>query len=290
MDPNDIDITSADTGAEPVEPDEQQQGEPSSPEEEAQDQEGQHEGEDQDGEGEGEKKPEPNPVQKRINEITRARREAEAEAAALRKLIIEREQSRSAPESEQKPEGPQPPAPPKQEDFADYAAYQEALLDYKVEVKLYNRDLEARQRVQADSQQAAAARQQQESQQRAARMVESGRTAFDDFDDVVMAPDVRITPAMVDAMSLDAKTGSAVAYYLGKAPEEAARIASLPPVQQIMEIGRLAEKISASANKNKITKAPPPAKPVGGGRVTTQTDLSKVSIDDFMKARNKKKG
>ena len=33
--PDDIDIISADTGAEPVEPDEQQQGEPSAPEEEA---------------------------------------------------------------------------------------------------------------------------------------------------------------------------------------------------------------------------------------------------------------
>ncbi len=280
------DIISADTGAEPVEPDEPQQGEPSAPEDEAQDQEGQHEDEDQEGEGEGEKKPEPNPVQKRINEITRARREAEARAASLEKLVLNLAQGQQpgAQTSPQAAPEQQEEQPPKESDFQDYAAFQRAQLLYEARQTIRAEMRSANERAQAGSQQAEQARQQQESQQRAVSMIESGRAAFEDFDDVVMAPGVRISPAMMDAMSLDAKTGSSVAYYLGNAPEEAARIFALQPVQQIMEIGRLAEKISASANKNKITKAPPPAKPVGG-RSKAVVDESKLSDDAWMRKR-----
>jgi hypothetical protein len=281
----DTEIISPDAEAQTAESDEQQ-GETSAPEKEAQTQEGLGEGEDQDEEGDGEKKPKPDPVQKRINEITRARREAEARAASLEKLVLNlaHGQQQGAQASSQAAPEQQEEQPPKESDFQDYAAYQRAHMLFEARQAARAEFHAERERAQAGSQQAEQSRQQQESQQRAGKMIESGRAAFDDFDDVVMGPAVRITPVMADAMAMDAKIGSSVAYYLGKAPEESVRIAALPPVQQIMEIGRLAEKISASANKNKITKAPPPAKPVSG-RSRTVADESKLSDDAWMRKR-----
>lgn len=285
-------IISADAGAEPAQPDEQQ-GEPSAPEEEAQpqaqDNQGDGEAQEGEGDGEGEKKPEPKPYQKRINEITRARREAEARAANLEKLVLDMAQGRQQSDQSQ-PQGqkePVAPKPPREEDYPDHAAYQEALLDYKVDLRIAERESRERQSREAEQRQAEQAQASQEGQRRAAKMVEAARAKFADFDDVVLAnKDLKITPVMVDAMGLEEKHGHDVAYYLGKVPEEAARIAALPPAHQVLEIGKLAAKIE-TAGRKKITKAPPPAKPLGG-RANAAVDLGKGSIDDFMKARNKK--
>ena len=53
---------------------------------------------------------------------------------------------------------------------------------------------------------------------------------------------------------------------------EAARIAALPPARQVMEIGRLAERIAVSS-KNKTTKAQPPIKPTQITLSTTPTRI-----------------
>lgn len=281
---------SPDAEAQTAEPDEQQQGEPSSPEEESQEQQAQtEEGEGQEGEGEGESAGKKNPVQKRIDEITRARREAEGRAKHLEQLLYNVTQQQR--QSQQPPQAaPDQPAeqPPKPEDFQDVDSFQRAVARYEARQEVRAEMKAETERQQSSQRQAAQAREQQESQQRAVSMVESGRAAFEDFDDVVMAPGVRITPAMVDAMSLDAKTGSSVAYYLGKSPAESARIAALPPVQQIMEIGRLSEKIASAANKNKVTKAAPPAKPLGG-RAKVNVDEAKLSDAEWLRQRHAKR-
>lgn len=275
-------IISPDAEAQTAVPDEQQ-GETSPPEEDSQ---GQAEETAQDNDGEGEKKPEPNPVQKRINEITRARREAEARAASLEKLVLTLAQGQQPGQQTSPQASPetQEEQPPKESDFQDYAAFQRAQLLYEARQTVRAEMHAANERAQAGTKQVEQARQQQESQQRTAKLVEAGRDKFEDFDDVVMGDHVRITPVMAEAITLDDAVGADVAYYLGKKPEEAARIAALPAARQVMEIGRLAERISSGANKNKITKAPPPAKPVSG-RSRAVVDESKLSDEAWMQKR-----
>jgi len=283
-DDNDIDIISPDAEGDPAETDEQH-GEPSPPEEGAPEQETAGNDDPTGDVPEEEPKPKENAVQKRINEITRARREAEAEAAALRKLIVE-QQARGQRQVQPQDDQPQPPAPPKQEDFPDFAAYQEAMLDHRVEAKLFEREQQARQQAAAERRQAQQAQAAQEGQQRAVKLVEIGRSKFDDFDEVALGDHVRMTPAMVEAIGLEDKVGPDVAYYLGKKPDEAARIAALPSARQIMEIGRLAERIST--NRNKITKAPSPIKPTGG-RAKVVVDESKLSDAEWLRRQEAKK-
>lgn len=283
-------IISADAGAEPAQPDEQQ-GEPSAPEGEAKPQTQDDQGDDEDQEGEDaeqEDKPKGRKtgIQRRIDELVREREEERAERRRLA-AILEQTVSGGKTDQRQEQETPAAPKPPREEDFPDHAAYQEALLDYKVDLRLAERESRDRQAREAEQRQTEQAQASQEGQRRAAKMVETARAKFVDFDDVVLGNnDLQITPVMVDAMGLEEKHGHDVAYYLGKVPEEAARIAALPPAHQVLEIGKLAAKIE-TAGRKKITKAPPPAKPLGG-RANAAVDLSKGSIDDFMKARNKK--
>ncbi|MGE4442715.1 MAG: hypothetical protein AB7D27_14680 [Desulfomicrobium sp.] len=286
------DVTiSPDAEAQTAEPDEQQQGEPSAPEEEAQEQQAQaEEGEDQGGEGEGEPAGKKNAVQKRIDEITRARREAEGRAKHLEQVLYNVTQRQQVADVQAQQLQDQPAEqPPKPEDFQDVDSFQRAVARFEARQEVRAEMKAEAERQQSSQRQAAQAREQQESQQRAVSMVESGREAFEDFDDVVMAPGVRITPVMADAMSLDAKTGSSVAYYLGKSPEESARIASMKnPLAQAVEIGRLSEKIASAANKNKVTKAAPPAKPLGG-RAKVNVDEAKLSDAEWLRQRHAKR-
>lgn len=61
---------------------------------------------------------------------------------------------------------------------------------------------------------------------------------YDDFDDVVRAPDVPFTKAMQDALLL-VDNPAEVAYKLGKNREELSRIAELHPLDQAREINKL---------------------------------------------------
>jgi hypothetical protein len=279
-----FDTHSADAGAEPAETDEQH-GETSAPEDEAQD--AQENGEEQESETEGDKPAaKDNPVQKRINEITRARRAAEAENAALRRMILESQQARAERQAPPQAEATPEEQAPKESDFQDYGAYQRAMVGYEARQQV-RAEIKAEQaRQQSAQQQTAQARAAQESQQRQAKLVEDGRAKFDDFDEVALGDHARITPIMAEALSLEDKSGPEIAYYLGKKPDEAARIAALPPARQIMEIGRLAERIQA-AGKKTVSKATPPIKPVSGARASSVKDPSKMTMDEYAAYRDK---
>ena len=80
------------------------------------------------------------------------------------------------------------------------------------------------------------ARQASEAQEIAARAAQDAwaestadfREKVPDFDAVVHNPNLTVTPVMADAIR-ESGRGAEIAYYLGKNPAEAARIASLPP-------------------------------------------------------------
>ncbi|MNE18451.1 hypothetical protein D3C80_1114910 [compost metagenome] len=78
-----------------------------------------------------------------------------------------------------------------------------------------------------------------------------------------------------------------VLHALGSNPDEASRILALTPLQQGRELERLANKSAKpAAKKPPVSKAPEPISTVVDGTSSTPVDLDKASIDDFMKARN----
>lgn len=103
-----------------------------------------------------------------------------------------------------------------------------------------------------------------------------------DYHQVTSSPTLQISPVMADAIRLS-ETGPQIAYFLGKNPGEAARIHSLPPIEQAIAIGSLSARVSVP--EKRVTQAPPPPKTVTGGTVKASPDLGEMSYEDYRKAR-----
>lgn len=214
----------------------------------------------------------PKGVQKRIDRLTREKYQLQARLEVL-------ERSQQAPQQQQQAQQAQPSQAPKLDQFNSVEEYLDALADHKASQKF---DHLAKEREAKESQ----TRQQQEAAklyESYTKQTEQARQAYEDFDDVVQDPDLSISQAMAEAI-MRSNNGADVAYYLGKNPDQAARIASLDPFSAAVEIGRIAATV-VRPQPRKTSSAPPPIQPVGA-RATPVTDPDKMSTDDWLKWRN----
>jgi hypothetical protein len=164
---------------------------------------------------------------------------------------------------------------PRPEDFRSDADYMQAVANQAV----------AKARVEyADSQAKLAAERAAAAAQEAwAERTAHFRAHVPDFDAVVHSPDLNITPIMADALR-ESDLGAEVAYFLGKNPNEAARIASLPPVSQATAIARLETRVGKTSTP--ATKAPPPAETALKGKSGgAGKSLEDMSFEEYRKAR-----
>lgn len=151
-------------------------------------------------------------------------------------------------------------APPKAEDFADYESFVVAKAKYELRQDMAREQQEARRRAEEQSRS-----QQQASFQDAVRAkIAAATEKFPDFEDVALDPSVPVTETMLQVCVASDK-GDELAYHLGKNPAEAKRIAKLPPVAQVLELGKLEAKLAAPPPPPKKTKAPPPPPNLTGG-------------------------
>lgn len=207
--------------------------------------------------------------QERVNEITRARREAERRNEALeRELATYRQQHQ--------PAQPQPQAhtPPSIEDFdydmgkwgaavAQHAASQAQAI---AEQRLYQQD---------------AYRHQQTVVQQFNERSQKFAIDHPDFDDAIaeLGHNVQFRPEVVEAIGLS-EHGPAVAHYLAKHLDEADRISRMPPHLAAMSIGRIEAQVSAPRPKP-VSNAPAPMPTLGGGGVL-QKDPERMSTDEWL--------
>ncbi len=114
--------------------------------------------------------------------------------------------------------------------------------------------------------------------------VERGLDKYEDFEKVVgeLQPNTPFVAAIMEA-----ENGEDVAHYLGKNPKEAERIAKLPPLSQIREIGKLEAKLLSEPVKPKApSKAPAPIAPLTGAAPVVSDEPSE---SDDMKAWMRKR-
>jgi hypothetical protein len=127
----------------------------------------------------------------------------------------------------------------------------------------------------------------------------AARTKYTDFDQVVNNPTLMVSDAMVGLL-LKNKNGAELAYWLGKRPNESARIALLPADEVAVEIGKIAGRLESlpakPAGKKKApeppasakpSKAPAPMTPVGG-KAPAVKDPSKMTMEEYAKHINAK--
>lgn len=207
-------------------------------------------------------------VQREITKERNRRREAERKANGteeqLRSALSALEALGKKTPAQVKEEVSASPKP-KREDFQDPDTYEAALITWTTETT--TRALEAR-REQTDSVRATeeAQQKQQEEAQKANLALQkkwgqdrdAALEKYPDYEEVAESDDVHISAASAFAI-MNADNGTDIAYYLGKNPKEAERIAALPPLKQQLEIGRLSLKLE-DGEKRSVTKAPPPVK------------------------------
>jgi hypothetical protein len=229
-----------------------------------------------------EKLREKDPVQRRIDEITRKRRDAERERDYERMKRLELE------EELKKAKGVTPVGEkPKLEKFETEADYLEALADWKIEQKLSaEREKASKETASVDEKKAI-----DETYQELDEKMEKGRVKYADFNEIVLDEDLKISDAMVEAIIL-CDTAEDVLYYLGKHPEEAADLAKLSSLKIAHELGKIEAKLSAPPPppkpKPKITAAPEPITPVKTTGVM-EKDPSQMTPREYRAWREKSK-
>lgn len=179
--------------------------------------------------------------------------------------------------NESQPKVPDTGAPTLEQFGFDEAKYREAVSEH--ERTKVSKEFETKQRTQA--QHAAVQRLHVDWEAKVTR----AESKYEDFDSVVgeLQP---TTPWAVAVMK--AENGEDVAHYLGTNMKEAQRIASLDPVDQFIEIGRLSAKLQATPVEPKTpSNAPPPIKPLGGSSPPSTKKLIDMPQDEFEEKRRR---
>jgi hypothetical protein len=207
---------------------------------------------------------------RKLDTAYRQRAEAQAKADLLEKRLAELEK----PQAPKAPEGE-----PRLEQF-DYDPEKYATAKAEFAKTQAAKDFETKQRT--------------ESQQKAHQKLvsdwetkaERGADKYDDWQDKV--GELKPTAPFVAAL-MEADNAEDIAHYLGSNPKEAHRIASLSPMSQVREIGKLEAKLLSTPEKPKTpSKAPAPITPLTG-TATIATDQPSDTDDyaTWFKKRNK---
>jgi type II secretory pathway component PulM len=209
-------------------------------------------------------------VQKRIDQAIARQRATERENARLKTELAQIKQKAA-----------EAPAPkPDSSKFESQEAFLEALAGWKADEAMKAKDAEkakAESDSEADSEKAAAE-----------SLMESGKDKYEDFEEVVMNENLKISPEMLDA-SLQSEMGHDVLYWFGKHPKEAQRISSIRnPVTVAREVGRIEARISAEPEsvkpKPKVSQAPDPINPVKSGTVSDNS-LESMNMREYIAKR-----
>lgn len=189
-------------------------------------------------------------VQKRLDELTRLRHDAERDRDYWREMALRSGAAKTEPEPVQ--------VEPTEDQFENYDDYLVAKAKHQALAEL-------------------------RSEQRQESFISAAKSKFTDFVAVVMRPDLPVTQAMSEAIR-ESEIGADIAYHLGKNPDEAARISRLSPARQAVEIGKLEVVLSAPLAKPK-DPPPPPIKPVSGTSAGGSKDPSKMTMAEYVEWR-----
>jgi len=203
--------------------------------------------------------------QERVNEITRARREAERRAEALERELSAVRQSQPAQY--------QPQDAPSLEAFNyDFGAWSQAMTQYAITQAESRAEARFRSHEQQRSFQQVA-----ENFDARSREYEVANPGFSDRMDA-LGHSVQFNPHLLEAIGTS-DHGPAVVDYLAQHLDEADRLTRMPLHIAALQLGRIEAKVSAPKPKP-VTNAPAPAPTLGGGAAATK-DPDKMTVEEW---------
>lgn len=226
----------------------------------------------------------PNPHQKRIDQLTWQRHDAERRLNAEMQRRIEVEERARQMEAQLAQLVQQATRPSLEQYNMDAQAYEKALQDHYEKANRMQNEMAERRR--EEERQAANAAAFQRSVD--ARVAEA-KTKYADFDEVVNNPSLPplavVNPAVL-ASIIQHEQFADLTYYLGKNPAEAHRIVSLPPAMAILEVGKIAAKLGTQPASQ--SQAPKPPSTVSGTKANAGRRLNDTAdLDEWMELRRK---
>ena len=213
--------------------------------------------------------------------VTRERAKAERRAErlgyerAMREAAERQLQPRTAPEPDASARVQGRPTP---DQFKDWDAYNEALVEWKVADKLQAERIADREARKAAEEQA--------HERALLSSLSKGFEKYEDFEDAIRRPE-GLSKSMVEACLEQDDVGIDVLYFLGTNPQESNRISKLSTRQQVLAIEKIASDLKAPP---KPTTAPAPIQPNAGSGGTTYTVDNAPDYKTWLAARNRQLG
>lgn len=203
-------------------------------------------------------------VEKRIGKLTKEKSEAQREAAYWKGVAEGKTQ-----DIEPDPEPAKPSTELDPNSFETYEEYVQASIKKGVEegikegLKVIKTETEQEKKLQTA--------------QTIQAQYGDARKVHKDFDEIALNPTLPINQTIMDAAM--GESFAEILYALGKAPEKAAQISMMTPLQAAREIGKIEERIlnPKKPTKKTTTNAPEPIKPLGGGGNADATPIDKMS-------------
>ena len=185
---------------------------------------------------------------------------------------------------------------PKRTDFDDPDKYEASLIKWTTEVaaretqaRIETAERERKEGETKKERETAEAEHQKKVSAAWEKSKESAMEKYPDWEEVAMSDKVSISPAMAVAMmEVNRVKGNAgeIAYYLGKNPAEAERIAKLEANEDILiEISELSAKLKLAPVERKVSQAPKPPKPITGSRETVERADEELPMEEYAAKR-----
>lgn len=207
--------------------------------------------------------------QKRIDEVTAQKYEAQRQAEYYKGLAEGRTPQTQA-------EAPRD-GPPQLEQFDTFEEFERANIRFELKQTLAEERQQERERAALSS-----------FEERAAAV----RASKPDFDSVALNPRLPVTPTMAQAIH-ESDLGPEVLYHLGSNPQEAARISALSIPRQAAELGRIEAALTKPPTANAAAVKPiPPAPPqsvtgLSAGLSKTPEEMSYTEFKAWREAEEK---
>lgn len=210
-------------------------------------------------------------VQKRIDELTKARRaEERARIAAENEAQYWRDKA-------QKPEPI--PEPLKLKTLEDFNYNEQEHLAYLDKELRKNATEAAKLQIQEDERR-------RSNEQKKAKFVareDDFSSETDDYHDTIRATDFPLSKTMLD-VALEMENGPAVLYYLGKNKDIARSLYNLSPLNAAIELGKIEAKVSVKKGPA-VSNAPPPTPKIKATDASPQKKPEEMNDAEFAKWR-----
>jgi len=111
---------------------------------------------------------------------------------------------------------------------------------------------------------------------------ERGTEEFEDFVSITQNQDLHISPTMGEAI-LSSDDGHRLWHHLGNNPKIAEKISAMPPINQLMELGKLSANLAGGKT---ASAAPPPRKPNRSSGSSNNGLSDNLETGEWIKRRN----